>query len=314
MTETATEPLKDATFENVEIPEDLGPVVVDVSDHKVKKFAFTQDDYDPWFFSDNNPWGRRVGHAALLANDVLNVFYSKYDKNTIVGLHTQEELWFENPVFVDERVTVTGQYVDKYVKRGQGYVVMESQAVGADGRPLLRHRGVEIMRTQPGEVVGRREAEPPTRRVTGEYRQDLPEAERASSGMPERVGIAPLVKRVHQEQMSVFSGVGEYQRSIHANLDIAQSAGLRLPIMQGQQQVCFISELLTSFFREKWFTSGHLKVKFIHPIYAGETITLRGAVLGEAAEDAGTRLEVEVWGENEDGVKTGVGWASALVA
>lgn len=313
MTQTQTPALKEATFENVEIPEELGPVVVEVDDHKVKKFAFTQNDYNPWYFGDDNPWGQRIGHPALLANDVLNVFYSKYDKNTIVGLHTQEELWFDSPVFVGERVTVTGQYVDKYVKREQGYVVMESRAVGRDGRSLLRHRGMEIMRTQPGDVVGRREVEVPTRRVTGEYRTDLPEVERAAIGLPERSALTPLVKHIRQEQMSVFSGVGDHQRSIHANLDVAQAAGLRLPIMQGQQQACFIAELLAGFFGEHWFTSGYLKLKFVHPIYAGETVTLRGAVLSDVRKDDQTRLELEVWGENKEGVKTGVGWASALV-
>ena len=305
--------LKEATFENVEIPEDLGPVEVVVDDHKIKKFAFTQNDYNPWCFRDDNPWGRRIGHAAILANDVLNVFYSKYDKNTIVGLHTQEELWFHNPVFADERVTVTGRYIDKYIKRGQGYVVMESQAVGEDGRLLLRHRGVEIMRTQPGEVVGRKSGEPPARPVTGEVRPDLPEVEHARTGLPERVAIAPLVKHIRQEQMSVFSGIGDYQRSIHANLELARASGLRLPIMQGQQQACLVAELMTRFFGASWFESGYLKLKFINPVYAGDVVAIRGAVLGSVDESAGTRLETEVWAENEAGVKTAVGWGSAIV-
>jgi acyl dehydratase len=303
--------LKEATYENVEIPEALGPVEVLVDDFKVRKFAFTQDDHHPWFFGPDNPWGRRVGHAALLANDLLNVFYSKYDRNTIVGLHTQEELWFGRPAFVGERVTISGTYVEKYVKRGQGYVVMEAQGIGEDGQTLLRHRGVEIMRTQPGDVIGGERAKEPERRVTGEVRDDVPEAAEVRPGLPERTAVAPLVKRIHQEQMSVFSGIGEYQRSIHSSLDLARESGLRAPIMQGQQQACFAAELMSRFFGAPWFTSGHLQLKFVHPIYVGDTVTMRAAVLGEIGDG---RLELEVWGENQDGVKTGVGWASALAA
>jgi acyl dehydratase len=54
-------------------------------------------------------------------------------------------------------------------------------------------------------------------------------------------------------------------------------------------------------------------MKFIRPVYSGETITTRGAVAGESRDAEGTRLELEIWVENAAGQMTAAGWASALV-
>ena len=303
---------KEALFELVEVGEEFGPVELVVDDHKIKAFAFTQDDYHPWCFGDS-PFGGRIGHAALLANDLLTIYYEGYDRNTVVGLHTQEELWFASPARLDERVTLTGRYVDKYVKRDQGYVVLEGEVRGSDGRLLLRRRGVEIMRTQPGAVAGGKTAEVVGRRVTRETRDDLPFATSSAPGLAERQPVAPLIKHVTQEQMSVYSYCGEYTRNIHTDLEVAQRAGLPLPIMQGQMQACYLSELCTGFFGSPWLTSGWLNVKFLAPAEAGETLTVGGAVLGELDADDGRRLEIEVWTTRSDGTMCVAGWASALL-
>ena len=96
---TADLPKKEALFELIEIPEEFGPVDLPVDDHRIKAFAFTQDDYRPWYFTDDSPFGRRIGQASILANELLGLFLTRYEASSVVGLHTQEELWFENPVF-----------------------------------------------------------------------------------------------------------------------------------------------------------------------------------------------------------------------
>ena len=305
---------KEALYENIEIPEPFGTVEVLVDDRKVKAYAFTQDDYRSWHFEDeSSPFGRRVAHPLILANDLLFLFYSKYDGNTAQGLHTEEQLWFHSPVFVGEKVTVEGGYVERYEKRGKGYVVMEAKARGEDGRLLVRHRGTEIMRIQAGSVVGGGTAKTPERKVTGEYREDVGPVQRARVSLEPRTAVAPLKKRVTQEQMFVFSWGGRHFKNIHTDLGAAHASGLDVPVAQAQQQVGYLTEMLTDFFGASWFTSGWVKVKFVRPVYAGETVTARGAIAGEFQADGGVRLELEVWVENESGDMTAVGWASALV-
>lgn len=149
--------LKAPVFENIDLPEEFGPVSVRVDDHKIKRYAFSQDDYLDWAINDGSPFGGRIGHAALLANDILQLFTLTYAASEVVGLHIEEQLWFNSPIRLGEIATMSAKYVDAYTQRGQGCVVMEGEAHGEDGRSIIRHRGIEILRTVPGDLVGRAE-------------------------------------------------------------------------------------------------------------------------------------------------------------
>ncbi len=299
----------EARYENIVLQEDFGPIYETVDDYKIKKFAFMMDDYNPWYFGES-PFGKRIGHAGILSNDLLQLFTQVYDPQTVVGLHTQEELWFVNPIFAGERARLYGKYVEKYERRGKGYAVMEADARGEDGRVLLRHRGVEILHIQPGPVVGKSTAEGPERRVTGDYRRDAEPVGTALAGVPHGTPLVPLTKTVMQDQIAVFSLVGEHLRNIHTDIEVARKAGLRDTLAQGMMESIYITELLTRFFGASWFTTGWQKVKFIRPVYAGESLTVRGMVTGEQHEEAATRIELEVWIENAAAEMTAAGWAS----
>lgn len=301
-------------YETVEIPEELGPVQVLVDDDRIKTFAFTQDDYGEWYFGPS-PFGDRIGHAAVLANDILNVYYTAYDRHRVVGVHTEEELWFRAPVFAEEEATITGRYVEKYKHADRGYVVMEAEARGADDRLLVRHRGTEIMRIDPGPLMKERRSQsrPQAKRITGRVRNDLVAVERAGVELETGTPIEPLVKHVTMERMAVFSFIGEFQRNIHSDLEVAKAGGLDLPICQGQQQACFVAELMTRFFGASWFTSGHQRTKFVRPLPAETEVRVGGSVSHLEVTPEGPRLHVEVWIDRGGLELTTVGWASALV-
>ena len=170
------------------------------------------------------------------------------------------------------------------------------------------------MRVAPGTVVGRKAAGTPARRVTGDYNPAFPAAPKARPDLELGTATVALTKVIHQDQMSVFSLVGEHVRNIHNDLDIARTAGLDKTLMQGQQQVCYLLELLTLFFGAKWFTSGMLRVKFVSPVYVDDVIEARGVVVGLEQTPDGDRLELEVWVRSGGGALSTVGWASALLS
>jgi acyl dehydratase len=297
--------LKDPVYEEIEIPERFGPVDIVVDDWKIKRFAFVADDFGDWYLKAG-PAGPRIGHPGLLANDLLQLFTTRYAASRVVGLHTVEELWWERPVELGTRVRLEGRYVDKFEHRGQGSVVMEAEARTAEGAILLRHRGVEIMRTRPGEVGGRGSAgggEGP--RVTGEYDESLPLADRLGPSPAPGQGLAPLRKEVTFEQMAVFSRLGEWVTNIHNDLRTARAAGLDVPILQGQQQVCFLAERAVGAFGAPWFTGGWLKVKFLRPVNALDVIEVAGVV--RAVDDAG--VDLDMWIRDCDGRLVTVAWA-----
>lgn len=304
---------KEALYELVAIPEPFGPVDVVVDYEKIKSFAFAVDDYNEWYLGPGSPFGGAIGHPLVLANDLLFLFYDKYDGNTARGLHTHERLSFRSPARRGERVTVSGAYIDRYERRGQGYVVLEATARGEDGRELVRHSGIEIMRAHAGSLVGRRSvSEPEGRRVTGEL-ADEPIARHARLGLVPRTPIAPLAKDVTQERMYVFSWGGRGYRNVHTDPQVAAASGLDRTLVQAQQQASFIAEAMTSFFGPAWFTTGELDLRFVSPAFAGDRLTVEGAVLGEAQTASDRGLELEVWVQREDGTKTAIGWASAAL-
>ncbi|RLL69693.1 MaoC/PaaZ C-terminal domain-containing protein [Streptomyces sp. Z26] len=305
-----TSQLKEARYELVEIPEPMGPVSVTVDRRKVLDHAFSEDDHGSWYFRDS-PFGGPVGHPLVLANDLLFLFYEKYDGNTAQGLHTHERLTFHSPVRVGETVTVEGGYTEKYERRGQGYVVLEAEARGEDGRLLVRHSGKEIMRTVAGEVTGRNRTagEERSRTVVGTYDASLPVLERARLDAPARSPLPRRTTAFSQDQMSVFSWAGRGYANVHTDRDKAAASGLDRTIVQAQQQTGFLISNLVDVFGAPFFTSGELDLRFVSPAFVDEELTTGGAVVGAD----GDRLELEVWVDKADGTRTALGWASAEV-
>ncbi|MET7640897.1 hypothetical protein [Streptomyces sp. NPDC005438] len=305
--------LKEPEFENLSIPEDLGTVPVVVDDHKIKRFAFTQDDHSPWHLESSPFGGQRVGHAALLGNDLVQLFTRVYAASKVVGYHTEEQMWFDSPAVLDEVVTLSGTYTEAYQRRGEGYVVMEARATGEDGRSVVRHRGVEILKTNPGAIGGRGSARP-ERRVSGTVPDDARVVDTVDAGVRVGDALAPLHKTVTAEQAAVFSRVGEYVRNIHNDIDLARAGGLRVPIVQGQQQFGVLAQLLTLRFGAPFLTSGWLRVKFLAPLEVFEPFVSTGVVTEVTEVDDGLRVEAEVWVRRvSDGRLMTAGWASATV-
>ena len=306
--------LKDPAFENLEIPEYLGQATLLVDDHKVKRYAFTVDDYHPWSFGPS-PFGPRIGQAGVVSNDIVQLFTQRYAASKTVGLHTEEQLWFDRPIVIDAQVTIEGTYVEKYVKRGLGYVVMEAAVTNPAGDTLIRHRGIEVLRTVPGDVVGRGNApiQEGERRISVDYDTALPFVLKAGGGLHLGSPLVPLRRTITQEQASVFSRCGEYVRNAHNDLEIARRGGLRIPIVQGQQQLCVVLTLMSRFFGKHWYQSGWIKVKFINPLEVFVPVTVGGVVRQMDHELDGSWVGVDVWVQRDDGVLTTVGTAKCWV-
>jgi acyl dehydratase len=308
-------------FELVEIPEDFGPRELVVDEPRVKAFAFAQDDYSPWHFSAS-PFGGAVGHASILANELMQIYFERYRIDVhedqrgawLEEAHVEETLWFENPVFVGETVVLRGRFVDKYVKGGRGAVVLEGEARAADGRLIMGHRAIEYFAMEgPAQDTAAAREEEPMRRVGPEAAAGIAPALSAHPGIAPGTPIATLEKTISFPQQLVFSTL-EYpqaQRSVHTDLAIARRAGLQAPLVQGQQLACHVSESMTRFFGDAWYTSGRVRIKFLGGVCAGETIRVCGAVHGSARRDGSDVLELDVWIENEAGTIVAVANACA---
>ena len=122
--------------------------------------------------------------------------------------------------------------------------------------------------------------------------------------------LPALTKTIGQRQIDCYSGVRPH--SIHTDPEWARSKGFRAPLAQGMMSTAYVSQLMIRFAGTGFVKGGRMSVAFIKPVVVGDTLTVRGRVKSREAEGGATRVTVEVWCENQDGVKTMVGTASAL--
>jgi len=122
--------------------------------------------------------------------------------------------------------------------------------------------------------------------------------------------LPALTKTIQQRQIDCFSGVRP--NSIHTDAEWARKKGFRAPLAQAMMSTAYVSQLMTQFAGEGFVKGGKMSVSFIKPVVVGDTLTVCGRVKSREAEGDKVRVTVEVWCENQDGVKTMVGTASAV--
>ena len=131
-------------------------------------------------------------------------------------------------------------------------------------------------------------------------------------GRPLAVGddLPALTKTIAQRQIDCYSGVRPH--SIHTDPEWARQKGFKAPLAQGMMSTAYVAELMVKLVGAGFVRGGRMSVSFIKPVFVGDTLTVRGRVKSREAEGSRTRVTVEVWCENQDGVKTMVGTASGL--
>jgi acyl dehydratase len=122
----------------------------------------------------------------------------------------------------------------------------------------------------------------------------------------------PTVRKIIKlENMRLFSGWPV--RTMHTDWEIAKKSGLPAPIAQGLMAQAYVTETCTEFFGKSWFETGKMDVRFVMYTVPGDRITAGGTVREKVPDGDAVRLVCDVWCENDTGVKTLVGSASALV-
>jgi acyl dehydratase len=134
------------------------------------------------------------------------------------------------------------------------------------------------------------------------------------TGDPDHLEIGveppPLTKTIQQRQIDCYSGVRP--NSIHTDPDWARKKGFRAPLAQAMMSTAYVSQLMMGLLGQGFVRGGKMSVAFIKPVVVGDTLTVRGRVKSREQEGSDVRVTVEVWCENQDGVKTMVGTASGL--
>ena len=122
--------------------------------------------------------------------------------------------------------------------------------------------------------------------------------------------LPPLTKTILQRQIDCYSGVRP--DSIHTDPEWARKKGFKAPLVQAMMSTAYVSQMMVQFLGEGFVRGGGMSVAFTKPVLAGDTLTVRGRIKSREPEGGRTRVSVDVWCENQDGVMTMAGTASGL--
>ena len=297
--------LREPTYESVVVDELIGPVRVKADRAWCRRASFALDDYSPLYSCEPGS----LVPAPMVGRDLVALFCEVYDPSRTVGLHQKEEIWFVNPIPLDTELSYTGRYTDKYMKRGKGYTVFDTEARDAETDQLyVRQISTEIMRIpdniQLGTGGSRNGAS--ADHIEPRWPRDIEPAAFADAGLRPGTPVKPLTKQPEQGQMFVFSGGNRQWYNIHTDVEVALKAGFRDTLAQGMMETCWIAEMLAGFIGPGWHTSGWIKMAYVKPVYRADIITCKAVV----QEVDGDLVKFHVWAENQHGEMTAVGQAS----
>ncbi len=117
-------------------------------------------------------------------------------------------------------------------------------------------------------------------------------------------------KSITLEKMARYTGAGS--SGIHSDEDVARQQGLGGALAQGGQLVGYLNEMMFRTLGPGYISGGEISVTFIHPVRPGDTVTTRGVQKESKTEDGRSRIEFEVWLENQKGEKCTVGTAAGF--
>jgi acyl dehydratase len=283
----------DIPFDSVVLHEPLGPVEVSVSANAVRRYCEDWDDPNE-IYLESSPFGFPVVPPMFLAGLTgFQLLGSRYNARATVGARSEHRSI--QPARVGSRLITAGSIVEKYLRRGLEYVVVESRTRDQDGRDIRWSRdhillGVE---RRPGSAQARApRAAPPAPPVA-----------------PERAGpeIPATRKKAYQKALAErrFS-----HNSIH-NDEYTRRQGYAGALMSAYVLCGYMSELLVNFFGPDWLRGGWLSLAFINGgVQQGDPICCRGVVTGTSEEADGRRHELDIWMEKGSGRRVVAGRAS----
>ena len=112
-------------------------------------------------------------------------------------------------------------------------------------------------------------------------------------------------------QLVKYAGASGDYNLIHTDDETARTVGLDGVIAHGMLSMAFLGEYLC------WLSGPEsvrrLSVRFVEMVRPGDTLTCRGRVKERTAGNAGSRLQLEVWAENQRAVRVTVGEAEVQI-
>ena len=102
------------------------------------RFLISAKEENPWY-SVESPWGGPITYHPLMDDAPMEAAMQCY-QYPFGFVHARQETEFINPLPLGKPARIRSKVVDKYEKRGKGYIVIESLVVDEDGVEIMRSR------------------------------------------------------------------------------------------------------------------------------------------------------------------------------
>ncbi len=265
-------------FDNFAVPEEFAPARYLADDAAIKSYCYAVDCYDPWYFEAVAPFGYRLAPSAMVLKELMWFYMTRYDRTLIRGFHQREAVRFHRPVPAGTELVFTGRNPRKYVRRGRGYLIHESEARDASGNLYVSQSNTELI-----SMSVQREDDAPadvgsSHRIEPRWSPEARVVARASENPCIDDRLPEAVKRPDRAQVAVFSGIGDDFLNIHTDRRVAGEMEFAEVVVQGLMNVCWLSEELTRWSGGEWLSTGSMNATFLKPMLAGETTRLGSRV------------------------------------
>jgi acyl dehydratase len=272
----------------------------DINTDAIENYIAGTGDDNPWYHG-GSPLGGALAPALILHSAVFRR-HDWYLPNIYGNLHARQEWAGFAPIVPGDHLRSRSVIVDRYTRRDREYVVNECLLLNRDGRLVQRSRTHQSFLIAKGNDGGGGFAVDRSREKSG--------ARVFNVGQRGGEAIETPMRRVSQAMCMAFSGP---VRNYHTDADEARKLGFPEIVVQGMLSVCMIGELMTRRFGMGFIVGGRMDLRLVNVLWADEITGAKGRIIEHHPEGERSRAEVEVWCEKEDGTKTIVGSASALV-
>lgn len=116
-----------------------------------------------------------------------------------------------------------------------------------------------------------------------------------------------LYRKLSPEKINQYARVSGDMNPIHLDKDFALQTPYKGVVAHGMLLLAYIGEMLTIAFGVSWLTKGSLSVRFKHPAYANDSITIGGNVESITHSSTICQLICQVYcrNQNQDILVTG---------
>ncbi len=229
---------------------------------------------------------------SMVATDADHYFSEAAFAQQKGHLWMRQEWAFKKPMQAQADYTTRGQIEDIYKKRDRTVVNTAFTVLDGVGDEVLsaNHHQSFLL-------------DPPADQV--EFRAPTAKAGAKKFNVPDGDPIPGLDRTISLEMCGqYFHG----NKSYHTDLEASKELGFSNVVVGGRMTMAYVGHVLDQYFGDRWFSGGHMDVKFTNPCWPNDHIQVKGVSSG--TDDDG-RESVFAWIEKDDGTVVLIAQASA---